>query len=131
MQIIRSYISDFETIFDPLALTAMFLRLFALLAVLSLAVEARPESGLGRPLSQRAARLLAEAGRGMAGDQRASGLSERTQDQEYEILGGVTDADEEDPSVINAAKYAVTQLDATDDSDWALVLVLYCIVGTV
>jgi len=88
----------------------MFLRLFALLAVLSLAVEARPGAGPWMPFGQRASRLLANAGRGMAGDS---------------IDGGTEDAGKEDPNVIKAAKYAVSQLDASDGGDKALRLVFY------
>ena len=62
------------------------------------------------PLGQRAARLLAKAGRGM---------------RDGPIPGGITDADKEDPNVIKAAKYAVSQLDASDGGDKALRLVFY------
>ena len=44
-------------------------------------------------------------------------------DNDYPILGGITNADEDDPSVIEAAKFAVSQIDATDNRDNALRLV--------
>ena len=46
-----------------------------------------------------------------------------TGDDDNIIVGGITDADEENPRVIEAAKYAVSQIEATDNSDNALRLV--------
>jgi hypothetical protein len=102
----------------------MHFLLFALLGALALTVEARAGAGPWMPLSQRAARLLAQAGRGLAEERRSFRAPARTDDDDdyihHEILGGITDADENDPAVINAARYAVSQLEATDDSDRAL-----------
>ena len=46
-----------------------------------------------------------------------------TGDDDNLIVGGTTDADENNPRVIEAAKFAVSNIDATDNSDNALRLV--------